>query len=87
METTPKPPNDKKPETNHHYVTMLNKQGQKYHCSVPLIQDEPTLNTEGSTSEDLNQQQITEEKRSSKVSQLCQASLNTFENITIENDF
>ena len=46
---------------------MRNKQGQKYHCSVPLIQEESSLNKEGSSSEESNQPQEAEEKRNSKV--------------------
>lgn len=65
--TTPKPPDDKETETAHHYVTMRNNQGQKYHCSVPLIQEESSSRTEGSSSEESNQPQEAEEKRDSKI--------------------
>ena len=45
---------------------MKNNQGQKYHCSVPLIQEESSSKTEGYSSEETNQPQE-EEKRDSKV--------------------
>ena len=46
---------------------MRNNQGQKYHCSVPLIQEESSSRIEGSSSEESNQPQEAEEKRDSKV--------------------
>ena len=67
-ETTAKPPDDKQPETAHHYVTMRNKQGQKYHCSVPLLHDELSTNKEGDSSTDLTQSQDAEEKKNYEVS-------------------
>ena len=45
---------------------MLNKLGQKYHCSVPLLEDEPNLVSDGSSSGDAGSQS-SEEKRDSKV--------------------
>ena len=67
-ETTAKPPDDKQPETAHHYVTMRNKQGQKYHCSVPLLQDESSTNKEGDSSGESTQSQDAEEKKNYEVS-------------------
>ena len=46
---------------------MKNNQGQKYHCSVPLIQEELSSRTDGSSSEESTQPQEAEEKRDSKV--------------------
>ena len=46
---------------------MKNNQGQKYHCSVPLIQEESSSRTDGSSSEESTQPQEAEEKRDSKV--------------------
>lgn len=67
-EATAKPPDNKQPETAHHYVTMRNKQGQKYHCSVPLLQDESSTNREGDSSAELTQSQDAEEKKNYEVS-------------------
>ena len=53
-------------QTPQHHITMLNKLGQKYHCSLPIIQDEPNLSSDGTSSED-SKNQNTGEKRNLKV--------------------
>ena len=63
-ETPPKPPEVKQPP--HHHVTMLNKLGQKYHCSVPLLEDESNSVSDKSLSGEAGSQS-SEEKRDSKV--------------------
>ena len=45
---------------------MLNKLGQKYHCSVPLLEDESNSLSGGSSSGEASSQ-TSEEKRDSKV--------------------
>ena len=45
---------------------MLNKLGQKYHCSVPLLEDESNSLSGGSSSGEASSQN-SEEKRDSKV--------------------
>ena len=63
-ETPPKPPEVKQPPQ--HHVTMLNKLGQKYHCSVPLLEDEPNSLSDASSSGEVGSPS-SEEKRDSKV--------------------
>ena len=63
-ETPPKPPEVKQPPQ--HHVTMLNKLGQKYHCSVPLLEDEPNSASDASSLGEAGSQSP-EDKRDSKV--------------------
>ena len=65
-ETTIEETSDIHDSTGHH-VTMLNKLGQKYHCSLPLLHGESNYGSDASSSTENSDQQSSEVKRNAKV--------------------
>ena len=65
--------NSQTPDSTGRYVTMLNKLGQKYHCSLPLVGGDSNLGSDGSSLPENTDQQSNEGKR--KVTHLLKYQL------------
>ena len=73
-DTTTEGTSDIQDSTAHH-VTMLNKLGQKYHCSLPLLHGDSNYGSDASSSNENSDQQSSEVKRNSKVIHVLESSL------------